>query len=147
MVGLIYPVNNEDAEDAVIMKKVYTIGTSNLTMDEFYSKLVDNKIQTLVDIRSHPTSRYSRFKQENLTSFCLGHDIEYLWMGDLLGGFQDMPFKEYIKTEPFAEGIKKLKEYTDTRNIVMCCSEKDYKKCHRRYISNELSNDYNMIHV
>ena len=94
MVGLIYPVNNEDAEDAVIMKKVYTIGTSNLTMDEFYSKLMDNKIQTLVDIRSHPTSRYSRFKQENLTSFCLGHDIEYLWMGDLLGGFQDMPFKE-----------------------------------------------------
>ena len=147
MIGLMYPVNKENTEDAEIMKKVYSVGTSNLTIDAFYDKLVDNNIQTLVDVRSYPTSRYSHFKQENLTAFCLNHDIEYLWMGDLLGGFQDMPFKEYIKTEPFAEGIKKLKEYTDTRNIVMCCSEKDYKKCHRRYISNELSNDYNMIHV
>jgi len=145
-INTISDLYDADIEEAEIIKNVYTIGTSNLTIDEFCGILVENGIETLVDVRSRPVSRYSHFNRENLESFCGNHKLEYWWLGDILGGFQDTPFPQYCETDTWKDGIVKIKDLTKVREVVICCSERNYKKCHRRYIANELK-DNNIIHL
>jgi len=49
-------------------KIIYTIGHSTLTNEEFIKLLKGNKIQTLVDVRTVPYSKWTpQFNRQNLS--------------------------------------------------------------------------------
>jgi uncharacterized protein (DUF488 family) len=57
---------------------VYTIGHSSRIIEEFLDLLLENKIQTVVDVRRFPGSRrYPHFGSEQLERFLNNVGVEY----------------------------------------------------------------------
>ena len=57
---------------------IYTLGTSTHTEEEFLELLKSYHIETVVDIRSFPQSRFDHFKKENLVRILREGGVE-LW--------------------------------------------------------------------
>ena len=53
-----------------MMNKVYTIGHSNQSLEEFYEMIKTQGITCIIDVRSMPYSKYtSQFNQESISAF------------------------------------------------------------------------------
>lgn len=72
-----------EGKPVVPLNTIYTVGHSNQPFDDLMSLLVDNNVQLLVDVRSHPGSKkHPHFNLENFNNV-LGK--AYLWMPSLGG--------------------------------------------------------------
>ncbi|MBT8490211.1 MAG: DUF488 domain-containing protein [Deltaproteobacteria bacterium] len=130
------------------MKTIYTVGTSNRTLDDFGNLLHHYGIQTLVDVRRFPTSRFTHFKKENLESFCYQQEIAYHWMGTLLGGFRSGSYDLYCQTDNFKDGLKQVEQLALADTTGLCCAERLPWECHRRFIANQLEKQgWNVLHI
>lgn len=58
---------------------IYTVGHSTMTESEFAALLHSAGIQTLIDIRSHPTSKWPQFRKEFIERFLPREGINYEW--------------------------------------------------------------------
>lgn len=129
-------------------KKIYTIGHSNHSIEFFLELLTKFNIEILVDIRSHPYSRYvPHFNRENLAPVLENSGIEYVYMGDRLGGRYTLGKRkelikpngkidwEKVRTQDFfKEGIKKVKELGRRKNTAIMCAEENPLRCHRFFL-------------
>lgn len=124
---------------------IFTIGHSNQSLKSFFKLLSDNSIQVLVDVRSHPFSKYaSQFDQTSLKIVSKKQGIKYLYLGRELGGKPDK--KEYYDSEgyvlydriagspDFIEAIERTVRGLDKYIVVLICSEEDPTRCHRRLL-------------
>ena len=145
---------------------IYTIGHSTLTKEEFLDMLSIAEIETLVDIRSFPASRkFPQFNQTRFKEWLNEANIEYIY-APLLGGRRNKSqliqeevndgwenqsfhnYADYTLTEDFQDGIKKLKEISENKNVVYCCSERHPARCHRLLISNWLAAEgWHVYHI
>ncbi len=130
-------------------KKIYTIGHSTRSLEEFLSLLQHYRVEVLVDVRRWPTSsRYPWFKKEILSRILRENNIDYVWLGDLLGGYRSRGYEEYMKSREYRRGIEKLEEISRDKKTAIMCSEKLWFKCHRRFISTTLvARGYTVIHI
>ncbi|RLA08248.1 MAG: hypothetical protein DRQ51_02985 [Gammaproteobacteria bacterium] len=72
------------------MQTIFTVGHSVLTIIEFVEILDKNNIDTIVDVRSVPYSKYNpQFNQEVIKQELLKSKIQYLFMGHMLGARYD----------------------------------------------------------
>jgi uncharacterized protein (DUF488 family) len=121
---------------------LYSIGHSNVEIDGFLGLLARYEIETLVDTRSQPFSRYSpQFNQEALRNSLAGAGIAYAYMGRELGGRpQGSEFYygegkvdyDRLAAAPFyLAAIERLIEMATSRRVAFMCSEADYHNCHR----------------
>ena len=70
----------------------YSIGHSNAETDFFLALLKRHHVDTLVDTRSQPYSRYTpQFNREALKRSLSEASVEYVYMGDLIGGRPEDP--------------------------------------------------------
>lgn len=121
------------------MKKAYLIGHGNMQIEEFISLLKDNQIETLIDVRSTPYSKFaSQFNREDLRNKLSKNGITYVYMGEILGGRHPEGFDKYMKSEQFKKGIFILEEGINSSTSAIMCSEIDHTKCHRRFIGSKL---------
>ena len=131
-------------------KVIYTIGHSNRSLQEFIKLLKKYNIKRIIDVRRFPTSRHvPHFKKEVLERELPKQNIEYYWLGDLLGGFRPGGYIKYMETEEFSKGLRKLLEIAgrEGRTAIMC-RERLWFKCHRRFISDRLVElGYKVIHI
>ena len=121
--------------------KLYSIGHSSQTQEEFLALLMQHGINCIVDVRSVPASKYTpQFNQETLKWFLKSHDIQYLHFGDEFGARRtdcfdehgQVNFEQAVKTPNFQQGVIRLmtglkKGY----RIALMCSEADPLECHR----------------
>ncbi len=114
---------------------IWTIGHSNRSIKHFLDLLEEQEIEVLVDVRRFPMSKVKHFKREEMKRWLGEHGIEYVWMGEELGGYRRGGYKAYTKTEQFREGIKKLLQIAKQKKACIMCLEPNPKYCHRRYIS------------
>lgn len=107
------------------MHQITTIGHSVRAISEFLEKLKENEIDTLIDIRTYPRSRFQpQYNQKTLTESLSEAGISYVFKGKNLGGKeQNLDYEKTIDelVEMILEGKK----------LCVMCSEADYKKCHR----------------
>ncbi len=125
---------------------LYTIGHSNHTPDKFIKLLQDNQIQCLVDVRSKPYSRWVPFaNRENLEKLLASVDIQYIYLGNLLGGLlpdlnsakkaNRLVAYDHIRHEDyFNGGIDRLIEETKKHRTCILCAEENPSSCHRRLL-------------
>ena len=120
--------------------KLYSIGHSSQTQEEFLALLMQHGINCIVDVRSVPASKYTpQFNQETLKWFLKSHDIQYLHFGDEFGARRtdcldehgQVNFERAVKTPNFQQGVIRLmtglkKGY----RIALMCSEADPLECH-----------------
>ena len=107
------------------MYKISTIGHSNRVFSEFLQKLQENKIDTLVDVRTFPRSRFCpQYNQKSLLDELNKVNITYLSKGKNLGGRgKNIDYEGTI--DELTEMVKKGKK------LCVMCSEKNYEQCHR----------------
>lgn len=108
-------------------KIIYTIGHSNKSVAVFVEMLQRYGIETLVDVRTTPYSKYnSQFNREDFRKELNTVGIRYDWRGKNMGGLGDNVDEEAT-----------IDEYVYRANndevIALCCSEGKPEDCHRFY--------------
>lgn len=128
--------------------RIYTIGHSTRSLEEFLDILKHFQIELVIDVRRFPSSKkFPWFGKENLEKELIKGNIRYIHFPDL-GGYRKEGYKNFAETEEFSQAIKKLLEIIDTKNSAIMCAEVLWWRCHRRYIANTLSQmDYQIIHI
>ena len=120
------------------MKKIFTLGTNRRNEEDFIEILRAYNIQSLIDIRSFPTSKIQIFRKANLENLLRREIIEYHFLGAELGGYRKGGYISYIITDDFSRGIDLLETIAITKPSVIICAEKFPWKCHRKWIAREL---------
>jgi len=122
---------------------INTIGHSKHLLETFLDILSYHQINSILDVRSSPYSRHNpQFNRETIKTDLEINEIEYIFMGDLLGAryensnllFDDgkVDFDKVNKLQSFIEGIEKVIDRIKSgRNISLMCAEKDPFSCHR----------------
>lgn len=129
-------------------KIIYSIGSSTRQKEEFLTLLKKFRIKTLVDIRRFPTSRLDHFKKNTLEKILREKNIDYLYLGDLLGGFRKGGYKNYTYSVQFLKGIEKLEGLATKTTCVFMCAEKFPWRCHRRFVAQKLDEDgFRVLHI
>jgi len=122
-----------------VKKAVYTIGTSTRLLRDFIKTLKIYKIERVIDVRHFPTSsRFPHFKRERLERSMPRHRIDYIWLGEKLGGYRAGGYEAYMKTAVFKEGLKELERLAWEKRCAFFCAEKLFWRCHRRFIADAL---------
>jgi uncharacterized protein (DUF488 family) len=103
--------------------RIWTIGHSTRTIDDFISLLKENEIKLLVDVRAWPGSkRYPQFNKDALAESLNAHGIRYEHFLELGGKRKSKPdsrntawrnasfrgYADYMGTEQFQKGIEQL---------------------------------------
>jgi uncharacterized protein (DUF488 family) len=114
---------------------VWTIGHSNRSLDYFLGLLREHEIEILADVRRFPTSKIEHFKREKMEKWLPKQGIQYVWLGEDLGGYRRGGYEAYAKTEVFRAGIEKLLELARNGRTCIMCLEANPRYCHRRFIS------------
>ncbi len=135
---------------------LYTIGHSTRTLEELIRLLQENRIETLVDIRSFPASRrLPQFNRENLEARLPESGIAYRWMGKELGGYRKRKdpnsphmalgsagfrnYADHMTGEQFRRGIEELENLARESRVAYMCAEKLWWRCHRPLVSDFLT--------
>jgi uncharacterized protein (DUF488 family) len=133
--------------------KIWTIGHSTRTLDDFLEMLGTNGIEAVADVRSYPGSRrYPHFNARELESSLTKSGIDYVPLKKLGGRRRaraDSPntvwrsaafrgYADYMETAEFKEGIDELLELSRKRRTVLMCAEAVWWRCHRSLISDYL---------
>lgn len=122
------------------MKKIFTLGTSRRSEEDFIEILLAYNIDALIDVRSFPRSKIAIFSRANLEGLLKREGIGYYYLGKELGGFRKGGYTAYALTADFMLGIEKLEAIASNKLSVIVCAERFPWKCHRKWISRELHN-------
>lgn len=124
---------------------IYTIGHSNHQIDRFLELLLLHEIECLVDVRTSPYSRFSpHFRKRSLDAHLRDAGIEYVYLGDSLGGRpgesrdytpSDLVDYQHIAQQLwYEEGLQELLEIARKKRTAIMCSEENPGYCHRNLL-------------
>lgn len=120
------------------MKKIFSLGTSRRSEEDFIEILFAYNINALIDVRSFPKSKITTFNRPYLEELLKREGIEYYYLGKELGGFRKGGYIAYTLTDDFLHGIEKLEAVAGDKLSAIICAERFPWKCHRKWISREL---------
>ncbi|MDE2173256.1 MAG: DUF488 domain-containing protein [Patescibacteria group bacterium] len=104
--------------------KIWTIGHSNRSIEEFIALLDTRGIQLVVDARTVPFSRANpQFNRPALALALSRVGIDYVWRGKNIGGLGENVDQEKI--------IEELVEVAADVPMAVMCSEARPRDCHR----------------
>ncbi|WIA42237.1 hypothetical protein OEZ86_008254 [Tetradesmus obliquus] len=135
---------------------VFTIGHSTRTLPELVAALQEHGVKLLVDVRTIPKSgTNSQFNRERLAEQLPGLGLQYMWLGQQLGGLRKRDraselnagwdnasfrgYADYMQSQSFSDGLQLLLQAAEARGpAAYMCAEMMYFSCHRSLISDAL---------
>ena len=145
------------------MVKLFTIGFTNKSAEEFFNLLCNNKVSKIIDTRINNISQLAGFTKEiDLKYFAkkIGnieyeHKIDYAPTKELLSRYRhkDITWKQYEKEYLSLLKTRNIKQKTNIADFnynCFLCSEHLPDKCHRRILVEyfkALSSDLQIIHL
>jgi len=140
------------------MNKLYTVGHSTHSIEEFVRLLKMHGITAICDVRSQPYSKFNpQFNKENLRDELKNARIAFVFLGKELGPRSDNPacylngkvqYQRLAETEQFRQGLIRIKEGMKSYRIALMCAEKDPLMCHRMIlVSRYLRSDAEILHI
>jgi uncharacterized protein (DUF488 family) len=128
--------------------KIYTIGHSTRSLEEFLDILKNYQIELVIDVRRFPSSKkFPHFNKDNLQEELTKNNIQYVHFPEL-GGYRKEGYLAFSQTEEFTTAIKKLLELIDDKTAAILCAEKFFWRCHRKYVSQYLAElGYHVTHI
>jgi uncharacterized protein (DUF488 family) len=133
--------------------KIYTLGHSTRSLDEFIELLQNFKISLAVDIRSIPRSKHNpQFNFETLPQKLEQAGIKYFHAAKLGGlrhvkknspnlGWKNSSFRgyaDYMQSDGFKEAADELMLMAKNDQIAIFCAEALWWRCHRRLLADYL---------
>lgn len=126
-------------------RTIYSIGHSQHDLQSFTALLEPFQVDTLVDVRSNPFSRFAPdFGRPNLEQHLPRQGFQYVFLGHELGGRPNDPayydedghvlYYVLARNMAFLHGITLLAEKVDQHVISIMCSEGKPHDCHRHLL-------------
>ncbi|MCP4199937.1 MAG: DUF488 domain-containing protein [Proteobacteria bacterium] len=134
--------------------RVFTLGHSDRSLDEFMYILQGSSIRLVADVRSNPASvRFPHFERSALSKELEKRGLVYRWFRDL--GIRQRPMRgeeehtamaeeslrrycAAMNTAGFHQTVEKLFGLLASTVTVVLCAERDFKRCHRGLLSDKL---------
>jgi uncharacterized protein (DUF488 family) len=123
------------------MKRIYTVGHSNQSIDAFIALLKSHNVDVVADVRSRPYSaRFPHFSKDRLEASLKAAGIRYVFLGRELGARRDeaecyvnglASYERISKLPAFADGINRLLIGAQRYRLTLMCAEHDPLTCHR----------------
>ena len=142
------------------MNKIYTIGFTKKTLEDFITRLKKAGVQRIVDIRLNNSSQLSGFAKSPDFEYILKQfGIEYISVKGLapdkalLDKYRkDKDWDEYevnFKALMDARKARKILNELQLDKKVSCflCSEDKPEKCHRRLVAEMLDKNFDIVHL
>jgi len=127
---------------------IYTLGTSTRSAEEFIGLLVAHRVEVVVDVRRFPSSRLEHFTREKLGRLLAEAGMEYISMGEELGGYRRGGYQSFTATAQFERGLARLEEVARGKRVAIICAERFPWRCHRRFIALELEKrGWQVVHI
>ena len=140
--------------------RVFTIGHSDHTFEQFLQHMKRHGVEELIDVRSSPYSRWATdFNREKLEMGLEDAGIGYTHMGDALGG-RPRSFDLYdpnwiadyelmAATADFDDDIDQVERIAEERVVCLLCSERQPEVCHRTLLVAEalVARDFSTHHI
>ena len=146
--------------------KIFTIGYTQKSAEEFFDLLIANKVECLIDVRLNNSSQLAAFTKHRDLEYFLKvianinyiHDVKYAPTKDILDDYKkskiswqayEVQYKQLI-SERKVENLFKNDIEDKYSNICFLCSEFASKQCHRRILAEYLKsilNDIEVIHL
>jgi len=144
--------------------RIWTIGHSTRSIENFISLLKKNEIKLLADVRSWPGSkRYPQFNREALAESLNAHGMRYEHFPELGGrrksnadsrnmAWRNASFRgyaDYMETEEFHKAVERLLGLAAKAGpAAIMCAEAVWWRCHRSLISDYLkARDIEVMHI
>lgn len=123
-------------------KNILTLGHSNLEPEEFLALLERSQVEVVADVRSLPQSaRFPQFNQIVLEKILRAEGIEYIFLGEELGGRPDdavayrsdgrVDYRARRRSYAFRAGLDRLLSLSEKQTVALLCAEEDPLECHR----------------
>jgi len=140
--------------------KIYTIGFTKKTLEDFITRLEKSNIQRIVDIRLNNSSQLAGFAKSPDLEFILKQfGIEYVSIKSLAPN--KALLDKYRKDKNWKEYADNFKALMNTRNArktlddlqldkktsCFLCSEDKPEKCHRRLVAEMLDKNFEIVHL
>jgi uncharacterized protein (DUF488 family) len=120
------------------MSKIYTIGHSNKSIDQFIDLLKSEDVQTLLDCRTSPRSRFCpQFNRGQMENALTAAGIKYEHRGMNMGGLAGN-----VDVQETYDEITARAEMGE--RMALCCSEGDIKNCHRNSVLTPAFQDHGL---
>ena len=144
--------------------RIWTIGHSTRSIDEFISLLTQSEIKLLVDVRAFPGSkRYPQFNKDALAESLTANGIRYEHFPELGGRRKSKPdsrntawrnasfrgYADYMEAEQFQKGIERLLDIAaEAGPAAIMCAEALWWRCHRSLIADYLkAHGVEVLHI
>jgi len=152
-------------------REIFTVGHSTHPIETFLSLLRDADIEAIADVRRFPGSRrHPQFGADTLAHSLDDAGIDYESFRDQLGGRRSQrevqaagatppdnsawrnasfrAYADYMSTDSFAEGLKRLEALATQRRTAFMCAESLPSRCHRRLIADTLlARGWHVVHL
>ena len=136
--------------------RIYTVGHSTRSLEEFLRVLRRYEIGCVVDVRRFPSSKkFPHFNRGELEKSLGENGIRYIWMEKLGGrrhgetshdspnsGLRSPTFRnyaDYMLTEEFRGALGEVIALAEACPTAILCAERLYFRCHRMLISDYLT--------
>lgn len=135
------------------MTRLYTLGHSTRTIEEFMGLLCHYGIKTLVDIRTVPRSRHNpQYDQSVFMATLTEAGIHYIYLKGLGGlrpktdsdvnlGWRNASFRnyaDYMQTADFDKALGELIKIAELETAVILCAEAVPWRCHHSLVADAL---------
>jgi len=143
--------------------RIWTVGHSTRSSQEFNDILLAHEISALVDVRSFPGSRrYPHFNKAELARALEAAGIHYVHNPQLGGRRRPSPqskntawknasfraYADHMESEEFKKGIEDLLELAGKNRTAVMCAEALWWRCHRSLIADFLkAKGIEVIHI
>jgi uncharacterized protein (DUF488 family) len=128
-----------------VPRTVWTVGHSNHDVGEFLALVQRHQVTHVVDVRSHPYSRYApHFNRDELRSSIEACGMRYTFMGAALGGrprredqldADGHALYDRMASEPtFGDAIDGVLRGAVEQRLALLCSCGQPHECHRRLL-------------
>lgn len=139
------------SENERLIMKLMTMGYEGTTSRQFFALLLENKVQTIVDVRELPISRKAGFSKAALVLTASDYNMNYIHV-PALGCPKEIRhdyradddwtrytrrFMTYLNTQRVA--INELVELVKRERCCLICFEADPNFCHRSFVAQRVA--------
>ncbi len=161
---VVYLYEGEAVDCEAMPMKLYTVGFTKKSAEQFFSLLKKNDVQRLVDIRLRPTGQLSGFTKRDDLAYFLPNLIncEYHYTPSLAPTADVL--STYRKNGDWAQYVRHFETLMDQRNVpfaldrafyeekacCLLCTEATPEQCHRRLVAEQIARswaDTEVIHL
>lgn len=140
--------------NSVRKPRVFTVGHSDRTIEQFLRIIEKSSIRLVVDVRANPASaRFPHFERAALALELDRRRISYRWFRGLGGKQKETPlaaqhtalreqsdrnYAAAMNTPEFETRLEELYGLLASTVAVILCAERDFERCHRRFLSDKI---------